>query len=208
MTATAERYIASVLEHLPRDRRMREQIALELRSHVTERLAQGEQEADVLRRLGDPRDLAESYLSAVPLVAGSFVARAVAKVFDVALAALTGVAVTGIGLLAARLWDVPQAMPFAALAGVIGGSLAFLVYTIATEATVGATLGKRAMGLQVVRESGGPITIGQALVRQLPWLLQVFWIDVLFVPFTDRRQRAFELLSKTRVVVRTDGPGD
>jgi uncharacterized RDD family membrane protein YckC len=37
-------------------------------------------------------------------------------------------------------------------------------------------------------------------VRQLPVFLQVFSIDALFVLFTDRRQRAFELLSKTRVV--------
>jgi hypothetical protein len=29
--------------------------------------------------------------------------------------------------------------------------------------------------------------------------LQDGWIDVLFVPFTDRSQRAFETLSKTRV---------
>ena len=42
---------------------------------------------------------------------------------------------------------------------------------------------------------------GQAVVRQLPVLFQFFWIDVLFALFTERRQRAFELLSKTRVVV-------
>ena len=29
---------------------------------------------------------------------------------------------------------------------------------------------------------------------------QFFWVDVLFALFTDRNQRAFELLSKTRVV--------
>jgi hypothetical protein len=38
------------------------------------------------------------------------------------------------------------------------------------------------------------------MVRQLPLFLQVGWIDAMFVLFTDRRQRAFELLSKTRVV--------
>ena len=35
--------------------------------------------------------------------------------------------------------------------------------------------------------------------------LQVYWIDVLFALFTDKNQRAFELLSKTRVV--TEAPG-
>jgi len=31
-------------------------------------------------------------------------------------------------------------------------------------------------------------------------LFQVFWIDILFALFTDRKQRAAELLSKTRVI--------
>ena len=31
--------------------------------------------------------------------------------------------------------------------------------------------------------------------------LQVFWIDVMFTLFTEKKQRAFEVLSKTRTVV-------
>ena len=42
--------------------------------------------------------------------------------------------------------------------------------------------------------------MGQAIVRQLPMFLQVYWIDVMFALFTDKSQRAFEMLSKTRVV--------
>jgi uncharacterized RDD family membrane protein YckC len=48
--------------------------------------------------------------------------------------------------------------------------------------------------------SGARISVGQAIVRQLPMFLQVYWIDVLFALFTDKSQRAFEMLSKTRVV--------
>ena len=51
-----------------------------------------------------------------------------------------------------------------------------------------------------MRESGARISAGQAVVRNLPWLLELFWIDALFALFTDKRQRAFEMLSKTRVV--------
>jgi uncharacterized RDD family membrane protein YckC len=65
---------------------------------------------------------------------------------------------------------------------------------------MGHTLGKRIAGLQVVRESGAPISFGQAIVRLLPVMFQFYWIDVLFALFTERHQRAFELLSKTRVV--------
>jgi uncharacterized RDD family membrane protein YckC len=56
------------------------------------------------------------------------------------------------------------------------------------------------MDIRVVTEAGGRISIGQAVVRQLPVFLQVFWIDVMFALFTEKSQRAFELLSKTRVV--------
>ena len=52
----------------------------------------------------------------------------------------------------------------------------------------------------MVTEAGARISTGQAIVRNLPWMLEVFWIDALFALFTDRKQRAFELLSKTRVV--------
>ncbi len=38
------------------------------------------------------------------------------------------------------------------------------------------------------------------MVRSLPSLFQVFMIDALFALFTDKHQRAFEMLSKTRVV--------
>lgn len=53
----------------------------------------------------------------------------------------------------------------------------------------------------MVRESGARITLGQSMLRQLPWFLQIFWADALFALFTEKKQRAFELISKTRVVV-------
>ncbi len=66
---TADTYIDHVLDFLPRATPRRAQIALELRGHIAERTAAGMPEADVLRQLGDPKTLAESYLSAIPLVA-------------------------------------------------------------------------------------------------------------------------------------------
>jgi uncharacterized RDD family membrane protein YckC len=54
----------------------------------------------------------------------------------------------------------------------------------------------------VVRVSGARIGLGQAFVRVLPVALEgVFPVDAAFVIFTEKQQRAFELLSKTRVVV-------
>jgi uncharacterized RDD family membrane protein YckC len=203
MTMTIDDYINRVLAALPQATPERSQIALELRGHIAERLESGATEAEVIRQLGDPLTLAESYLSAVPLVAASFGARVVAKLIDLAIVGIFMAALVGLVLQFGSIggWLPPGfAFPVAMLIGLVGGSFVFGLYTVASEASAGETLGKRAMGMRVVRESGAQISVGQAIVRQLPIFSQVYWIDVLFALFTEKSQRAFELLSKTRVV--------
>jgi uncharacterized RDD family membrane protein YckC len=74
------------------------------------------------------------------------------------------------------------------------------------ERRTGQTLGKRLLGLRVAQESGIRISVGQSVVRQLPWLLNVALVDIIFALFTEKKQRAFELLSKTRVLALSDLP--
>ena len=195
MTMTTDFYIDRVLDTLPRAA-WREQITRELRSHIAERRAAGQAEEEVLRQLGDPVTLAESYLAAVPLVSGPFLARAAAKIIDVV--AMLAIVVPAGWL----LWRAlpPELGPGAMLVTIVLASWLFALAVVAAEARLGQTLGKYVLGLRVVRESGGRISVGQAIVRQLPMFLEVFWIDALFALFTDKSQRAFELLSKTRVV--------
>ena len=192
---TADDYINRVLSLLPRATPMREQIAVELRGHIEERVAHGQTVQEVLGQLGDPARLAESYLSAVPLEPAPFPARARAKLLDIAL--VVAIVVPP----AALSWFVVPGewFPFVILAAAIIGGFGFCFYTVLAEYRTGQTFGKRVTGLQVVRESGAPIGLGQAIVRLLPVTLQIYWIDVLFALFTDKRQRAFEMLSKTRV---------
>jgi len=200
---TADDYIAQVLLHLPRAMRERDKIALELRSHIEERVAHGQPLAAVLQQLGDPARLAESYTSAVPLEPASFFARAGAKLIDVAL-----VLAIVVPTLVLTWYYMPEVLfPWAFLVTVVGSSLGFCVYTVTAEYWMGQTLGKRIAGLHVVRESGTPISLGQSIVRLLPIAFQFYWVDVLFALFTERRQRAFELLSKTRVVRTTPVAG-
>src|SRR5262249_44889857 len=151
----------------------RDQIALELRSTIAERLQAGESETNVLRQLGDPRRLAESYLSAVPLQAASFGSRAAAKAIDAGIAAAIVVPVVcGLFFMVPREYGLFVIGP-----GFAFGFLGFIVYVIAAEAENGQTFGKRLMGLRVVQESGARISLGQSAVRQLPVFFQVFWID-------------------------------
>jgi uncharacterized RDD family membrane protein YckC len=192
---TADDYISKVLEMMPRATPRRSQIATELRGHIVERVGHGQPLDDVLRHLGDPVMLAESYLAAVRLVSAPFWRRAFAKLVDVLAILAVFVPV---------LWLASRAegvFPFALLFGILASSLLFGIYTVVGEHWLGQTVGKYLFDIRVVRETGTRIGVGQAIVRQLPIFLQVFWIDVLFALFTDKSQRAFEFLSKTRVVV-------
>ena len=191
---TADEYIALVLSRMPRDTPMRSQIAMELRAHIDERVRQGRPLSEVLDQLGDIETLGESYVAAIPREVVSFGDRAVAKLIDTALALAPVIVLV-------KLF-APGGMQGRALI-VCAALLAcpiLVIYTIIAETNTDQTLGKRAMKVCVIRETGTRIGTGQAIVRQLPWVFQIFWIDAFFALFTEHHQRAFELLSKTRVV--------
>ena len=196
MTITADDFVNRVLSALPPTTPRREQIALELRGLIGERLAAGQPLPEVLDQLGDPGTLAESYLSAVPLVAGSFWSRATARLIDFAIPVVL------LSPVAATIWLATPAeyVPVLLVVYLLGGGALIAIYPMVAEARYGKTIGKHLRGLRVVTEAGASIGAGQAIVRNLPWMLEIFWIDALFAVFTDKHQRAFEMLSKTRVV--------
>lgn len=191
---TKDDYIARVLRRLPPGSELHRQVELELRSHIAERVEHGYALADALRQFGDPEALADSYLEAVPLQAAPFWPRLAAKLVDFVLI------FTPFGvLIALALWA--QDSGWLPLLGIVLLVIVLPCYPIIAEYRFGQTLGKYLLGLRVVRESGGRISLGQSVVRQLPAFFQVFWVDALFALFTDKHQRAFEMLSKTRLVV-------
>lgn len=193
---TAEGYITQVIDALPTSMRERDQIAVELRGLIAERLSHGQPLDEVLRQLGDPLTLAESYLSAVPLISATFWPRVAAKLVDLLL-----ICVPMLTIACVIVFSVPaDVAPIVLLFALFGSSILAACYLVFAEANWGYTIGKRMMDLRVVRESGARISTGQAVVRQLPLLFQFFWVDALFALFTEKHQRAFELLSKTRVV--------
>ena len=198
---TGDLYIQSVIDQIPAGFALSDQIAMELRAHIDERLAQGQPLDQVLRQLGDPQRLAESYLASERLMAAPILARLVAKVVDAGIACLIA------GAVAAAMWFTggprvlgPDVFPWLPVVCILRLMFGFVGYTIYAEYHFGRTIGKKLMGIRVVRESGTRISLGQALLRQLPFFAQFFFIDALFVLFTDKRQRAFELITKTRAV--------
>ena len=197
---TAEDYVGRVLAALPSSLTDREQIGLELRGHIAERLAEGRSLEAVLSQLGEPSALAASYGGAESLVSASHRPRLAAKLIDAGLSAAVSLPVAIAGGLSGD-----ETVSFVAIvAAFLLAGLAFWGGTVWAEHRWGRTPGKHWMGLRVVTESGAAVSLGQAAVRQLPLLLQVFWIDAMFAAFTEHRQRAVELLSRTRVVRARD----
>jgi uncharacterized RDD family membrane protein YckC len=189
-------YVRQVLDELPSATPARDQIAMELRASIQERIDRGESLDTVIAQLGDPRTLAESYLSALPLESATFGSRVAAKLIDALIFFVGTMLLACVAFFSAP----PEIAPFFVLGVIVLGSFGFAAYTVLAESHSGQTLGKRFMHIRAVRESGARISLGQGVVRQLPMFFEVFALDALFALFTEKHQRAFELLSKTRVV--------
>jgi uncharacterized RDD family membrane protein YckC len=175
-------------------------VAQDLRSTFADRQALGESADEAIRQLGDPNTLAESYLSAVAMTPAPFMARVGAKLVDTVL---YGIVVPIPAIIYLRMTysgtdPGPRNIAVFLMVGLIG--MGFWLLSAVAETRYTRTPGKKLMGLHVARESGTRIGFGQALVRQLPAFLGIFLIDALFALFTERHQRAFELLSRTRTV--------
>jgi uncharacterized RDD family membrane protein YckC len=200
---TTDGYVKQVLDRIPQHLPLHGQVERELRSLFAERQARGQSEAQAAQELGDPLTLAESYLSATPMVSADFMSRVAAKLIDAALFLVVVVTVVGVPILAFVRTDVSDAPALGLMLFVFClavTSLLFWVGSAWAETRFSRTPGKKMMGLYVVRETGTRISFGQAVVRQLPIFLQVFILDALFALFSERHQRAFEMLSRTRTV--------
>lgn len=202
---TSGEYISEVLAWVPTGEE-RERIEMDLRAHIADRLERGQSLDEVIRQFGEPRELAESYLTAVPLRSGSFFARVAAALIDIPSVIVSGF------LLFYVAWKLFGTNNDSFIAAILTGNrlavflcVATLVvmsplYYIVADSTTGQTVGKALLGLRVVRESGAKVSVGQAFVRQIPLMFSFYVIDAAFALFTEKKQRAFELISKTRVV--------
>jgi uncharacterized RDD family membrane protein YckC len=201
---TTDGYVKQVLDRIPQHLPLHGQVERELRSLFAERQARGQSEAQAAQELGDPLTLAESYLSATPMVSADFLSRVAAKLLDAVLFAIVMVPLLVVPFVAVRAsWrenDEPGVAAFIFFMCLAFSSLLFWVGSAWAETRFSRTIGKKMLGLYVVRETGTRISFGQAVVRQLPIFLQVFMLDALFALFSERHQRAFEMLSRTRTV--------
>lgn len=111
----------------------------------------------------------------------------------------------GLGLASAALGALFNNGPLALLALVMVGFLTFWAYWIVPEALwSGLSLGKLALHLRVVDAGGGPLTVGQAIVRNLfrivDFLPAYYAVGAIAIFVSSRNQRLGDLVAGTVVV--------
>jgi len=200
---TADRYVDDVMRNVFAVAEDRDRLQADLRSHFSEGEAEGRTPRQVIAGLGTPEEVAAAFNAERELDYASFWQRLVAFFGDAGLLMCLVLPVLGLGLMAgvvgeepgdiAIVWLIPFGLLFLAILG-LG-----IFYFPLLEAHYGKTLGKRLMRLRVVRETGSPIGLGQAFVRRLSFYFDMLWVDALFIFFTDKNQRALDIVAKTVV---------
>jgi uncharacterized RDD family membrane protein YckC len=204
----ADRYIDDVIRHVLATQEDRERLETDLRSHFAEGEAAGRAPRDIIAGLGTPEEVAAAFNVEREMRYASFWDRLVAFLGDAGALLLLFLPVLGLGMLGGVLtsesgspsifWIIICCLLLVAAVGV------GIFYFPLLESHYGKTLGKHLMRIRVLRENGAPIGLGQAFVRRLSLYFDMLWIDALFIPFTDKRQRALDIVAKT-VVAREPG---
>jgi len=207
-------YARQVMDLIPPAHPERDRIELDLRAHLEETVAelQGSPSA-AFGRMGDPREVALAYLAEIPVRYASVGRRVLAFFIDM----LAGFAVLGtvaaicllvFGVLAAAEETAKTGPPQMSLAVLMVFGVAFvaslallsIAYFPVLEWRFGQTLGKYLLGIHVVGENGLRPSLPATIVRRIPFFLEFFWIDAIVAFFTERNQRAFDLVARTVVV--------
>ncbi|GCE22719.1 RDD family protein [Dictyobacter kobayashii] len=82
-------------------------------------------------------------------------------------------------------------------------TILYFLYFIILEATMGATLGKKILGLRVVRQDGAPISWSESLIRNLLRIIDglfAYLLGAIFIWTSPLKQRLGDKAAHTLVV--------
>ena len=207
-----DRYVHDVLANVFATPEDAARLEADLRAHFAEAEARGESPSRIIDHMGQPEDVAAAFNAEREVPYAGFWQRVVAFVGDCGLLLALFLPPLSVAVLATRLvpegemstgatpigWMIALCLVGLAMLGI------FVCYFPILEARFGKTLGKHLMRIRVIRENGAPISLGQGFVRRLSLFFKLLVPDALFVPFTERRQRALDIIAKT-VVAREPG---
>ena len=146
---------------------------------------------------------------------GGFWIRFVARVIDGLLVGIVGTIITlplrllGIGAVASVSQNDPSAALAALPAMLAAGGISFLIqialacaYEAYFLSTRGATLGKMALGLKVIRTDGGPISVGLAVGRFFAMYLSgiILAIGYIIAAFDPQKRSLHDRICNTYVI--------
>jgi uncharacterized RDD family membrane protein YckC len=208
---TTEKYIHDVLRNVPAPASERRRLETDLRAHLAEAVAAGQPPESVVARMGRPDEVAAELMATLPLAYAGFLPRLLAFALDglfmcLVIGALAVTAITFSNLVPQTATPTLADQLLAAVGvtgAIISGAAAIgvlFLYFPLLEGRFGQTLGKRLLRLRVLQENGLPIGYRAAVLRRLSFYFEIWWVDALFIPFTDRRQRAFDLVARTVVI--------
>lgn len=217
-------YLAEVAKHITTHREQKEQFINDLRTHFDEGKAAGDADAAVMERLGNAEDVAAEFMANTSISFAGFWERTLAFLIDMALC-IYGMAFMSFFIIVVpyliiskmkaiafttALQRVFAPVFFHALSHpiflplflllILGTMALFLLYFPILEGQFGQTLGKRILGLRVLTERKTAIGMKEAFIRRLSYYAEILPLDALFIPFTDKKQRAFDIVAKTVVV--------
>ena len=203
-------YIRKVMGYIHAPERERQRIESDLRTHLDEAQHTGEPVDQILNRMGDPKEVAEGFMAQMDLRYAGFWIRLAAFVLDFILIIAVSTLFAIPAIVIADL--IPERNPagFEIVLGAILLALLFalglaivsmiLLYFPILEGRFGRTVGKSLLRLRVLKEDGLPIGYKEAVLRRLSFYFEIFAVDALFIPFTPKKQRAFDIVAKTVVV--------
>lgn len=216
-------YITDVMKNVFASPERREQFEGDLRTHIAERMENGESEVEVLKKMGEPHDVAGEFMAEANIRFAGFWERLLAFILDIHICLGIG------GIMFLLFYMIPHTLlktvietpivmipndPYGSfpatvlqivLVAFLGLSIigAILFYFPAMEALFGWTVGKWLLRLRVLRDSIQKINLGHAILRRLSLYFEFLAIDAMFIPFTQKKQRAFDLIAKTVVIRET-----
>jgi uncharacterized RDD family membrane protein YckC len=202
-------YIQEVMGNINAPLPEQQRFEADLRAHLEEAQASSEDLPSVLNQMGNPKEVAAEFMAQVHLEHAGFCRRLVAFFIDMVIMLLIAgvLAVTAIAF--SNL--VPQnptgtgyvisALIILAVFGSGLGAIGFiLAYFPVLEGRFGQTPGKGLLKLRVLADNGLPIGYKEALLRRLSFYFEMLPVDALFIPFTKKRQRGFDIIARTIVI--------